>query len=48
MSELRLPKIDAPTEKEQIVQIKNYLFQLVEQLQFVLNDVERRMEEKPK
>lgn len=35
---LRLPKITGLSEKEQILQIKNYLYQLVGELQFALND----------
>ena len=34
---LRLPKITGLSEKEQILQIKNYLYQLVGDLQFALN-----------
>lgn len=37
--ELRMPKITAPTEREQLVQIKSYLYQLTEQLQWALNNV---------
>lgn len=34
---LRLPNINGLSEKEQILQIKNYLYQLVGELQFALN-----------
>ena len=37
--ELRYPNITARSEKEQLIQMKSYLFQLVEQLQFALNNV---------
>ena len=38
MIHLRLPKIDdGLPEKEQLLQIKKYLYQLVEELQFELN-----------
>lgn len=36
---LRLPNITGLSEKEQILQIKNYLFQLVGDLQFELNNL---------
>lgn len=35
---LRLPNITGMTEKEQILEIRNYLFQLVSELQFAFND----------
>ena len=38
--DLRLPKITGTTEKEQLGQIKNYLFMLTEQLQLALNDID--------
>ena len=34
------PQINGATEKEQLAQIRNYLFKQVEQLQFALNDIE--------
>ena len=37
--ELRYPNITAPDEKGQLVQVKSYLRQLVEQLQWALNDI---------
>jgi hypothetical protein len=37
--ELRLPKISGTTEKEQIAQLKSYLYQMTEQLQWALNNV---------
>ena len=37
--ELRLPSI-AGTDKEQLAQIRNYLYQIVPQLQFALNTIE--------
>lgn len=38
--ELRYPKITGKTEREQLVQLKSYLYQLVGQLQFALTTVE--------
>ena len=38
-NELRLPNINAPTEREQLAQIKSYLYQLVPQLQWALNNI---------
>jgi hypothetical protein len=38
--ELRLPNITGATEREQLAQVKSYLYQLVEQLQFALTTVE--------
>ena len=38
-TELRYPNITAHTEKEQLMQMKSYLYQLVEQLQYALNNV---------
>lgn len=37
---LRLPNITGASEKEQLAQMKNYLFQLVGELQFILNSLE--------
>lgn len=37
MTDLRLPNITGTTEKEQLLQIKGYLHQLVSQLQWALN-----------
>jgi hypothetical protein len=39
MVELRLPSI-AGTDKEQLVQIRNYLYQIIPQLQYALSNVE--------
>lgn len=38
--ELRLPNITGMTEREQISQVKSYLYQLVGQLQWALNNIE--------
>ncbi len=38
--DLRLPNITATTEREQLVQIKSYLYQLAQQLQWALTTVE--------
>lgn len=40
MFDIRLPKITGATEREQLSQVKSYLYQLAEQLQFALNSVE--------
>ena len=37
---LRLPNITGASEKEQITQLKNYLIQLVGDLQFVLDNLD--------
>ena len=39
--DIRLPNITATTEKEQLVQVKSYLFQLAEQLQWAMQNVEK-------
>lgn len=36
----RLPNITGATEKEQIAQLKAYIFYLVDELQFALNNLE--------
>ena len=38
--EIRYPNITAPSEKEQLLQMKSYLYQLVEQLQYALNNID--------
>ena len=38
MIEIRYPNITAQTEREQLLQMKSYLYQLVEQLQYALNN----------
>lgn len=38
--DLRLPNITGTTEKEQLIQIKSYLYQLAQQLQWGLNTIE--------
>lgn len=40
MIDIRLPQINASTEKEQLVQIKSYLYQLAEQLQWALSNAD--------
>lgn len=40
MIDIRLPKITGKTEKEQLMQIKSYLYQLAEQLQVAFNGME--------
>ena len=43
MATFRLPNITGLTEKEQLSQINRYLFQLVGELQFVVNDLENEV-----
>ncbi len=38
--DLRKPQITSPTAQGQLLQIKSYLYQLVEQLQFALNSID--------
>lgn len=38
-TELRYPNITARSEREQLAQMKSYLYQLVEQLQYALNNI---------
>lgn len=38
---LKLPNITATNEKEQLAQMKNYLYQLVGDIQYALNDLEK-------
>lgn len=38
--DIRLPNITATTEREQLAQVKSYLFQLAEQLQWALKNVD--------
>lgn len=38
--ELRLPQINADTPREELVQLKSYLYQLVEELNWALNNIE--------
>jgi hypothetical protein len=40
MIDIRLPQINDPTEKGQLVQIKSYLYQLAEQLQWALSNAD--------
>ena len=40
MINIRLPNITAPTEKEQLMQVKSYLHQLVQELNWALSSVE--------
>ena len=40
MVDIRLPKITGATEREQLSQVKSYLYQLAEQLQFALNSMD--------
>ena len=40
MINIRLPNITAPTEKEQLIQVKSYLHQLVQELNWALATVE--------
>ena len=40
MINIRLPNITAPTEKEQLIQVKSYLHQLVQELNWALSSME--------
>ena len=40
MSKIRLPNITAATEREQLMQVKSYLHQLVQELNFALSSLE--------
>lgn len=40
MIDIRLPKITGATEREQLTQVKSYLYQLAEQLQFALGNID--------
>lgn len=40
MVDIRLPKITGATEREQLSQVKSYLYQLAEQLQFALSNID--------
>lgn len=40
MINIRLPNITAPTEKEQLIQVKSYLHQLVQELNWALTSIE--------
>lgn len=42
--DIRLPNITGTTEKEMLVQIRSYLYQLAPQLQFALEDINKRQE----
>ena len=37
--EIRLPRIDGATDREKIEQIRRFLCQLVEELNFILGDI---------
>lgn len=39
--DIRLPNINAPTEAGQLIQIKSYLYQLVEQLKWAMENIEQ-------
>ena len=40
MINIRLPNITAPTEKEQLIQVKSYLHQMVQELNWALSSIE--------
>ena len=42
--DIRLPQITGQTEREQLIQIKSYLYQLAPQLQWALEDINKRQE----
>lgn len=43
MTDIRQPNITAATEREQILQMRSYLYQLAQQLQFALGTVEKNI-----
>ena len=43
MTDIRQPNITAATEREQILQMRSYLYQLAQQLQFALGTVEKQI-----
>ena len=43
MTDIRQPNITAATEREQILQMRTYLYQLAQQLQFALGTVEKNI-----
>lgn len=43
---LNPPKIDGETTEEQLRQVKRYLFQLVEELNWALEDIEKTAQKK--
>lgn len=47
MIELRLPSITSPTPQGQLLQIRSYLHQLIPDLQYALETIEKAIEEKP-
>lgn len=47
MINLRLPNITAATEREQILQIKSYLYQLVGELNWALSSLEAEKSNEP-
>ena len=47
MIELRLPSITSPTPQGQLLQIRSYLHQLIPDLQYALETIEKTIEEKP-
>lgn len=47
MTEFRLPSITSPTPQGQILQMRSYLQQLIPELQYALETIERAIEEKP-
>ena len=42
MTEFRLPNITAASEKEQLQQLKSYLYRLVEQLNWAFEQLEKQ------
>ena len=40
MTDIRLPKIDGKTQEQQMVQMRSYLYQLAEQLNWALSNIE--------
>ena len=44
--DLRYPNLTGKSEKEQLAEIRGYLYYLVDVLQVALDDIERRLDDK--
>lgn len=41
---LKMPRIDGRTDAEQIQQLKSYLYQMVQQLNYLISELENKKE----
>lgn len=48
MTDIRLPSITAPTERGQLEQIKSYLYQMVQQLNWAMKNIDTKADEAAK